>query len=344
MLQGELAADPGADAIFPVVLGCVRSGTTMLRAVLDSHPSLAVPPESYFVAPALVYRSRYERGTAPTAARPGPAAGRHRRGPRRSRTGSSAPPPWPRSGALRVARPCPDALLALYRAYAHQQGKPRAATRPRPTSCTSSCSPASFPQARFVHIVRDGRDVVPSILEMSLRPGPVRRGGALLARPGGAGAGRRCRARARAVPGDPVRGPGRRPRDRAARRLPVLRSRVLDPRCSVPRARRRPARRDARSRSHVQGVRRPPTRGVRDWRTDLATHDVQLFEALAGDLLDELGYERSGLPIPSRVRVEAHAIRLAGTGSSAARCVLRTRIAPEADPSGPAAGSRRGPV
>jgi len=38
------AADP-----FVFALGHVRSGTTMLRAMFDSHPALAVPPESYFV-------------------------------------------------------------------------------------------------------------------------------------------------------------------------------------------------------------------------------------------------------------------------------------------------------
>lgn len=34
----------------------------------------------------------------------------------------------------------------------------------------------------------------------------------------------------------------------------------------------------------------PPTAGLRDWRVDLSTRDLQLFEALAGDLLVELGY------------------------------------------------------
>src|SRR5215216_2861803 len=34
--------------IFPFVVGCSRSGTTLLRALLDAHPLLAVPPESHF--------------------------------------------------------------------------------------------------------------------------------------------------------------------------------------------------------------------------------------------------------------------------------------------------------
>jgi hypothetical protein len=35
----------------------------------------------------------------------------------------------------------------------------------------------------------------------------------------------------------------------------------------------------------------PPIQGLRDWRTEMGRRDVELFEALAGDLLAELGYE-----------------------------------------------------
>jgi hypothetical protein len=37
----------------------------------------------------------------------------------------------------------------------------------------------------------------------------------------------------------------------------------------------------------------PPTRGLRDWRSQMAPDDVELFEAAAGDLLQRLGYERA---------------------------------------------------
>ncbi|MBI3461995.1 MAG: sulfotransferase, partial [Planctomycetes bacterium] len=36
----------------------------------------------------------------------------------------------------------------------------------------------------------------------------------------------------------------------------------------------------------------PPTPGLRDWRTQMTERDQELFEALAGDLLADLGYER----------------------------------------------------
>jgi hypothetical protein len=37
----------------------------------------------------------------------------------------------------------------------------------------------------------------------------------------------------------------------------------------------------------------PPTAGLRDWRTEMDGRDVDRFEAAAGALLDEIGYERA---------------------------------------------------
>ena len=33
----------------PFVVGVGRSGTTLLRLMLDAHPELAIPPETHFV-------------------------------------------------------------------------------------------------------------------------------------------------------------------------------------------------------------------------------------------------------------------------------------------------------
>ena len=58
----------------------------------------------------------------------------------------------------------------------------------------------------------------------------------------------------------------------------------------------------------------PTTRGLRNWRSEMSTEDLERFEAAAGDLLDELGYERvflnpgpqvlehASLPLGSRPR------------------------------------------
>lgn len=52
----------------------------------------------------------------------------------------------------------------------------------------------------------------------------------------------------------------------------------------------------------------PVTSGLRDWRTQMAPEDVERFEAAAGSLLDELGYARA-YPDPDRDAVR-HAASL----------------------------------
>ena len=40
---------PGARATVPFIVGVGRSGTTLLRLMLDAHPAFAIPPETHFV-------------------------------------------------------------------------------------------------------------------------------------------------------------------------------------------------------------------------------------------------------------------------------------------------------
>ena len=52
------ARDPTAPLpVFPFLVGCPRSGTTLLQAMLASHPAIAVPPESHSI-PRLARRFR----------------------------------------------------------------------------------------------------------------------------------------------------------------------------------------------------------------------------------------------------------------------------------------------
>ena len=47
---------------------------------------------------------------------------------------------------------------------------------------------------------------------------------------------------------------------------------------------------------------RPITLGLRDWRSQMTLDDIECFEAAAGDLLDELGYPRA-VPNPSQEKL-----------------------------------------
>src|SRR5437667_10714374 len=44
----------------PVVVGCPRSGTSLLAVMLDSHPEVAVPPETAFIGAVATLRGSNE--------------------------------------------------------------------------------------------------------------------------------------------------------------------------------------------------------------------------------------------------------------------------------------------
>ena len=136
----------GQKASFPFVVGCSRSGTTLLRAMLDAHPALAVPPESHF---ALAPNVRALRRAL-------------RRDPWFALWGIEAPDLH--------GLGCADAVRAVFAAYAAARGKPRYADKtPHYVSHLPELA-ARFPEAQFVHVVRDGRDVALSLLEVPWGP------------------------------------------------------------------------------------------------------------------------------------------------------------------------------
>ncbi len=311
------SAEPG---VFPFVLGCVRSGTTMLRAMLDSHSALAVPPESYFVALAVALADRYEtanginREALLQAIAADPSFGEWR-----IPTGDVREL-WRESEPVDVAA----AITDLYARYARERGKPRYGDKTPANVLYVDLLAGAFPKARFLHIVRDGRDVVPSLMEMHF--GPDRFGAAALFWRDRVSRGR---AGGRRVGADRYR--EIRYEDLVADPEPVLRDICsffelpYEPNMLEYHQRADEVLDGLRFTHHVQGIRRPPSTDVRDWRANLPDHEVQLFEALAGDLLDDFGYERSGMAVSSRARVEAAAWR-AGTTVERRTRTLRTRV------------------
>jgi hypothetical protein len=323
-IAGRPVDEAGADAPFLFAVGCVRSGTTMLRAMLDSHPDVAVPPESYFVAPALHRRARYA-GSGPNGTTgidadrlladvvADPSFGDWHLPPARLESLRRDPP-----------RTVPAAITRLYAAYAAEHGKTRAADRTPSNVLEIDLLAEQFPGARFVHLVRDGRDVVPSLLTMEF--GPDRFADATLfwrtrvlrARAAGRrlGPGRYREVRYEDLVADPARSLG------AVCAFAGIR---YEPAMLAYHERAAELIGGLRDTAHVQGVRRPPTAGVRDWRTAMADGDVKLFDALAGDALDAFGYPRSALDVPARVRVDAAVHRVRRTVALRAR-TLRTRV------------------
>ena len=71
---------------------------------------------------------------------------------------------------------------------------------------------------------------------------------------------------------------------------------------------------DAAAKPHQRSLERPPTPGLRDWRNEFGPADVAAFEAVAGDLLTDLGYELSSdgrASMAARARRASYRLRVA---------------------------------
>jgi hypothetical protein len=151
----------------PVIVGAPRSGTTLLRFMLDAHPLMAIPPETGFLMQAKYVEGEYD------AARDAlfdlitgfPPAG----------------PTWNDFGLsrdslrfeLELVEPFDLAagIRAFYRLYAAQQNKVRYGDK-TPLYC-EYIEPIRriLPEARFIHIIRDGRDSALSLRPLWFAPG-----------------------------------------------------------------------------------------------------------------------------------------------------------------------------
>ena len=147
------------------VIGCPRSGTTLLTLMLHAHSRIAVPPETRFLMP--VYRRRAKFGDLTDVANRRALA----RYIVRPRTGTKL-------GQLnldrrqvrrRIIKGPPTigtAVGSVYRSYADRFGKPRWGDK-RPTYFRDiDAIRVLFPDAQFIHLIRDGRDCVASLKRM----------------------------------------------------------------------------------------------------------------------------------------------------------------------------------
>jgi hypothetical protein len=145
----------------PFIVGVARSGTTLLRLMLDAHPELAIPPETHFL-PQVV---RADRKGADADGMIGVITG-HRRWPDfgldeaelRERTGDG--------GASELLR-------AFYELYAEKEGKPRWGDKSTNYVRKMKQVRETLPEASFVHLIRDGRDVALSQVKVHFGPDSV---------------------------------------------------------------------------------------------------------------------------------------------------------------------------
>jgi hypothetical protein len=148
----------------PFIVGVARSGTTLLRLMCDAHPELSIPPEMGFM-PATAGLRRW-RGRALRQAFFEIVTGM---------------PSWedaniPRAQfeqALREVEPftIAEGVRTFYRTYARRFGKTRWGDK-TPSYCLYMDKiERVLPEARFIHIIRDGRDVALSLRGLWFSPG-----------------------------------------------------------------------------------------------------------------------------------------------------------------------------
>ncbi|HEX9141387.1 MAG TPA: sulfotransferase, partial [Gaiellaceae bacterium] len=144
---------PGGPPV--LVLGVRRSGTTLLRVMLDRHSELAVPDESYFV-PQLA--DRHLRRVDPDA---------FVDDLRRIDTLTEWNVPLDKvRRRLRTGMPIGAAIATVYAVYAEERGKERWGDKTPMYMQNLHLLERLFPDALFVHLIRDGRDAATSFLSM----------------------------------------------------------------------------------------------------------------------------------------------------------------------------------
>lgn len=277
---------------FPFFFGTNGSGTTLHRAIFDSHPDLAIPGESRFVV-RLADRYR-EKGFRPE---------RFVRDLEKDERFANWGLDRVEIEAAVTEPPVvdyPDAVRRLYALYAAKQGKTRFGDKTQSNIHHLPLLAELFPEARFVHAVRDGRDVALAHTDgakveqvaMSWK----RRVNA------GRGAGQEL-------------GPDRYIESRfeeliedtegAVRRICDFIELPYEPAMLTYYERADDIVSSTAVPDRHKDIFLPPTKGLRDWRRELSDDQVARFEALAGDLLNDLGYERKFEKVPMSARAAA---------------------------------------
>jgi LPS sulfotransferase NodH len=305
-----------------LILGVRRSGTTLLRVMLDRHSQLAVPDESYFV-PQLADRHlrRIEVDDFVDDLR-------------RLTTLAEWDVPLDEVRArLRDGMPVGAAIGTVYAVYAAQQGKARWGDKTPMYMQNLRLLERLFPDALFVHLIRDGRDAALSFLSMPR--GIVTETWMHPRTPADFACQWRVEVSAARSLGRRV---GRRYLEVRYEELVADVEAALRRICAFAGLDYEPAMAeyagnvDVSRKPHQQRLMQPPTRGVRDWRTQLAAADTAAFEQVAGDLLRELGYEASHAPSAAgRVRLgwyETRALAYRGASFALRRSFLWRRRHP----------------
>ena len=148
------------------IVGCSRSGTTLLQSLLDAHPNLAIPPESQ-----IYYRFG---GIFPYYG--DLSVDRNRRRFIRDLLGDAYIQKWNMNLSVsKVERMAPKFTRAhiiesLFRFYKEERGAERWGDKTPEHIRYLPMIREDFPDAYLIHLVRDGRDVAEAFRRMIFGP------------------------------------------------------------------------------------------------------------------------------------------------------------------------------
>jgi hypothetical protein len=278
------------------IVSAPRSGSTLLRLILDAHPRLAVPPPDWLFD--MVYPYLFSYGDL--------------RQPQNLLALAEDMLATPTVGKWPV-KPAPQELVgisgaasfaglyaALHEAYAQSAGKQRWGEK-TPRNCFWMDEiRALFPDARFIHIVRDGRDQAIDISDSILWPYSVYSGASLWQRYVTAV----CESAKRLPESafiearyeDLCAAP-----EKTIRRLCAFLEEEFHSAMLAPHE-TRSAREWSAHPLHAKTAQPISTRYCEMYKTRLSAADAGALEGLMGDTLRRFGYPVSGAPreIPSR--------------------------------------------
>lgn len=283
----EAVEDTSASGFpFPFIVARGRSGTTLLRAMLDAHPDFSIPPESPFIAFLLSRRSVFEGDM-------GLNVGRFVEYLFQTKQFVD----WQLDEStvrnilgLPISRTVPEAIRRLYAAYAMGLGKARYGDKTPSLISKIRLIGEQLPEARFIHLLRDPRDNALSYLDVSFGPDRLDEAVILWRRLVMA-----CRHVGKAL------GPNRyleiRYEDLVSHPEATLQKVCMfinldfDPTMlDYPQKSEQFLSRVGGDKGPHQNVKKSPTR-TRDWRQAMNPADIALVESIAGGLMTDLGYE-----------------------------------------------------
>ena len=272
------------------IVGNDRSGTTMLRLIVDRGPDAAVPPESMFLTD---FKSAFEAGGPRDERAAGQLMDEVWQHPKVRLWGLPPEPP-----AIPPGLAPPDVyrfiVAAPFVAYAARHGKPRWGDKTPHYVHHVDHLLALWPGARVVILVRDGRDVALSLRRMPFGPNNAWAAAQWWAR------GIRAGVRAQRDHPDAVltvryEDLARAPREEVPRLCEFLRLSFRDDMLALEKADRARIVRDQASwfPTLFDGIN---TVAVGRWEREMSRRDQRIFATLAGDELEQLGYPAAAGP------------------------------------------------